>query len=150
MFWFDSRGTPHTEQLHTIERWTRTNYGTLVLELTLDDPGTFSRPVTLKLTARVLPPGEELMEYICTENNQYGMDVVNANRVVTNWNLELGSPKSVLRRGWTRNDIEPGEKISFKGFGGRTVLIRAVADSITPADGRSFSGASGAPDTGAR
>ena len=29
-FWFDSRGTPHTEQLHTIERWTRINYGTLV------------------------------------------------------------------------------------------------------------------------
>ena len=22
-FWFDRRGTPHTEQLHTIERWTR-------------------------------------------------------------------------------------------------------------------------------
>ena len=27
-FWMDSRGTPHTEQLHTIERWTRINYGT--------------------------------------------------------------------------------------------------------------------------
>src|ERR1041384_1983308 len=26
-FWFDSRGTPHTEQLHTIERWTRTHWG---------------------------------------------------------------------------------------------------------------------------
>ena len=28
-FWFDRRGTPHTEQLHTIERWTRTNFGTI-------------------------------------------------------------------------------------------------------------------------
>ena len=72
-FWVDSRGTPHTEQLHTIERWTRTNYGTLVLELTLEDPGTFSRPVNLKFTARAVPPGEELMEFICTENNQYGV-----------------------------------------------------------------------------
>ena len=29
-FWFDSRGTPHTDKLHTIERFTRINYGTLV------------------------------------------------------------------------------------------------------------------------
>ena len=26
----------------------------------------------LKFTARVRPPGEDLMEFICTENNQYG------------------------------------------------------------------------------
>jgi len=71
-FWFDSRGTPHTDQLHTIERWTRANYGTLTQALTLDDPGAFSRPVNLKFTARVLPPGQELMEFICTENNQFG------------------------------------------------------------------------------
>jgi hypothetical protein len=75
------------------------------------------------------------------------VDCADANGVVTTWNLELGSPNSVLRRGWTRNDIKPGDKISFKGYGGRTVLTRSVADSITLADGRSFSGASGAPDT---
>ena len=78
------------------------------------------------------------------------VDVVDAKGVVTNWNLELGSPNSVLRRGWTRSDIKPGDKISFKGFGGRSVLARSVADSITLADGRSFSGASGAPETAAR
>ena len=75
------------------------------------------------------------------------VDVADANGVVTTWNLELGSPNSVLRRGWTRSDIKPGDKISFKGYGGRTVLTRSVADAITLADGRSFSGASGAPDT---
>jgi hypothetical protein len=72
-FWIDGRGTPHTEQLHTIERWTRVNYGTLELQLTLDDPGTFSRPVQLKFTATAVPPGHELMEYVCVENNQYGI-----------------------------------------------------------------------------
>ena len=46
-FWFDRRGTPHTEQLHTIERWTRVNYGTIVNEFTIDDPGAFSRPFEL-------------------------------------------------------------------------------------------------------
>jgi hypothetical protein len=75
-FWFDSRGTPHTEQLHTIERYTRLNYGRLQHDFTLDDPGAFSRPVELKFTARLLRPdlktGAELMEFICNEDNQYG------------------------------------------------------------------------------
>ena len=75
------------------------------------------------------------------------VDVADANGVLTTWNLELGSPNTIVRRGWTRSDIKPGDKISFKGFGGKTVLTRSVADSITLPDGRSFGGASGAPDT---
>jgi hypothetical protein len=76
-FWFDSRGTPHTEQLHTVERYTRINWGRLRHEFLLDDPGAFSRPVTLNFTARLLRPdlrtgGGELMEFICLEDNQYG------------------------------------------------------------------------------
>ncbi len=74
------------------------------------------------------------------------IDVTDAQGTVTQWNLELGSPNSVLRRGWTRADLKPGEKVSFKGYGGRKVLTRAAADAITLADGRSFAGASGAPD----
>jgi hypothetical protein len=68
-FWFDFKGHPHTEQLHIVERYTRTNFGTLVNEITIDDPGAYSRPFTVTFTAR-LSPGEELMEYICNENNQ--------------------------------------------------------------------------------
>jgi hypothetical protein len=68
-FWFDFRGHPHTEKLHTIERYTRTDLGTLVNEVTIDDPGAYSKPFTLKFTAQ-MRPGEELMEYICQENNQ--------------------------------------------------------------------------------
>ena len=72
-FWLDARGTPHTEKLHTIERWTRINYGTLVLEFTFDDPGALSKPVQLKFTARLIRPDLDLMEYICNENNQIGI-----------------------------------------------------------------------------
>ena len=72
-FWFDSRGTPHTEQLHPVERWTRINNGTLVLDLTVEDPGAFSKPVQLKFTAKLAAPGIDLMEYICDENNQLGI-----------------------------------------------------------------------------
>ncbi len=69
-----------------------------------------------------------------------------AQGVATTWNLELGSPNSVLRRGWTRKDLKVGDKISFKGFGGRAVLTRVVADAITLADGRPFTGAAGTPN----
>ena len=68
-FWFDFRGHPHTEKLHTIERWTRKDYGTLENKVTLDDPGAYSRPFTLTFVAN-LRAGEELIEYICNENNQ--------------------------------------------------------------------------------
>jgi hypothetical protein len=74
------------------------------------------------------------------------VDVTDEKGVVTNWNLELGSPNSVLRRGWTRSDLKVGETLTFKGYGGRKILTRAVAQAITLADGRAFTGASGAPD----
>jgi len=66
-FWFDFRGHPHTERLHTIERYTRREYGTVVNEITIDDPGAYSKPFTLSFTASLMPEGE-LMEYICQEN----------------------------------------------------------------------------------
>jgi hypothetical protein len=68
-FWFDFKGHPHTEKLHTIERWTRKDLGTLVSEVTIDDPGAYTKPFTVSFTAR-LRPNEELMEYICQENEQ--------------------------------------------------------------------------------
>jgi hypothetical protein len=44
---------------------------------TLDDPGAFSRPMTMNFRARLLRPnlkvgGGDLMEFICLEDNQYG------------------------------------------------------------------------------
>ena len=72
-FWLDSAGTPHTEQLHMIERWTRPDYNTLRREVTIDDPGTFVKPFTVTYTAKLSEPGSEILEYICVENNQYGL-----------------------------------------------------------------------------
>jgi hypothetical protein len=72
-FWLDSRGTPHTEQLHMIERWSRTDFTTLRREVTIDDPGTFTRPFTVTYTAKLSAPDSEILEYFCIENNQYGL-----------------------------------------------------------------------------
>jgi hypothetical protein len=63
---------PGTTQKHIIERWTRRDLGHMVNEITIDDPGAYSRPfkVTFPATLRV---GDEIMEYICNENNQIGI-----------------------------------------------------------------------------
>jgi hypothetical protein len=68
-FWFDFTGHPHTEKLHTIERLTRTDLGTLVSAVTIDDPGAYSKPFIITSNSRLVP-GEELMEYICQENEK--------------------------------------------------------------------------------
>jgi hypothetical protein len=67
--WFDNNGHPHTEKLHTVERYTRTSLGTMAIEITVEDPGAYSKPFTLRTEANLMP-GTELLEYICNENNQ--------------------------------------------------------------------------------
>jgi hypothetical protein len=69
LFWFDFEGHPHTTQLRTVERYTRTKYGELENVVTIHDPGAYAKPFTVRYTA-TLRPGWELMEYICNENNQ--------------------------------------------------------------------------------
>lgn len=68
-FWFDAKGHPHTDQLHTIERYTRKDLGTLAVETTIIDPGAYVKPFKIGFTARYALK-DDLMEYICAENNQ--------------------------------------------------------------------------------
>jgi hypothetical protein len=75
-FWFDYLGHPHTEQLHTVERYTRTDLGNMTIEVTINDPGAYAKPFTTTGRARLQPAGEEILEYICQENN---IDLVHVN-----------------------------------------------------------------------
>ena len=68
-FWFDFQGHPHTTELRTVERYTRTNFGTLEKITTIIDPGAYAKPFTIQFDA-TLRPGWEIMEYVCNENNQ--------------------------------------------------------------------------------
>ena len=59
------------------------------------------------------------------------VDVTGADGKVTNWNLELTSPNSIRRAGWGPNDLKPGDKVVFEGFGGKVVESRGSLQSIT-------------------
>jgi len=67
-FWIDRQGTPHTDRLHLIERFTRTDFNTLKYEFTIDDPGAYTAPWTSGILLR-WSAGQELFEYICQDNN---------------------------------------------------------------------------------
>ena len=47
--WLDQEGHPHTEALHTIERFTRQDESTLHYEVTIDDPKVFTRPWRMRM-----------------------------------------------------------------------------------------------------
>jgi hypothetical protein len=67
--WIDGTGRPQTEKLHVIERFRRTGLGLLELEITVDDPGAYQKPWRLRRLMK-LAPEEEILEYICNENNK--------------------------------------------------------------------------------
>ena len=67
--WLDQEGHPHTESLHTIERFTRRDELTLHYEVTIDDPKAYTKPWTVSWTIPWAARAE-LMEYICQENNK--------------------------------------------------------------------------------
>ena len=60
---------PQTEQLHVVERYRRVDLGRMTVEITVDDPGAYTRPWKIRRVLQ-LAPGEEIQEYLCNENHK--------------------------------------------------------------------------------
>lgn len=43
------------------------------------------------------------------------LDVKDAAGSVTNWGMEMGSPNGLMRNGWTRNSMKPGDIVTVDG-----------------------------------
>jgi hypothetical protein len=65
--WLDATGHPRTQKAHIVERFTRPELGKVVIEITIDDPGAYTRPWKVTEVAQ-LAPGWEIQENICNEN----------------------------------------------------------------------------------
>jgi hypothetical protein len=76
--WLDNLGHPATERLRVTERFIRHDFGRMDIEITIDDPKAYTRPwnVTQPLE---FSADNELIEYICNENNRYFHIVPDAN-----------------------------------------------------------------------
>jgi len=67
--WIDMHGSPMGSAAKMIERITRPNFGTLNVDLTIDDPKTYTKPFTVKLT-QLIELDTELVDEICAEGEQ--------------------------------------------------------------------------------
>ena len=75
--WLDFSGHPHSEALRTTERFHRRDFGHMDFEMTLDDPKTFTKPITFKAD-KTLVADTELLESIC-ENERIAPHLVGGN-----------------------------------------------------------------------
>ncbi|PWU02175.1 MAG: hypothetical protein C5B51_21370 [Terriglobia bacterium] len=73
--WLDVEGSPLTNAGKMIERFRRPNYGSLEIEVTVDDPKVYTKPWTVKIDQRLMPDAE-LIEFICNENDRSGPHLV--------------------------------------------------------------------------
>ena len=67
-FWMDRGVAPHTEKLHMIEKFTRTDSNTMQYQLTVDDPGAYTE-IWSSSSTMTFGAGSELFEYVCQDNN---------------------------------------------------------------------------------
>jgi len=65
------------------------------------------------------------------------------NGVKKEWDFELGPPTTLMRRGWNRNSLKPGNVITVEGFRSKDEPSTANARTVKLSDGRQvFAGSS--------
>jgi hypothetical protein len=74
--WADAYGNPRSEQTHLTERYRRLNRDTLELQVTIDDPKSYTKPWVSPPKLHKLEPGWELAEWFCVVDEDKAYDQV--------------------------------------------------------------------------
>jgi len=67
--WLDVNGSPYSDALKLTERFRRPTFGTLEIDVTIDDAKAYTKPFTVRVNQRLMVD-EEMIEFICNENEQ--------------------------------------------------------------------------------
>jgi hypothetical protein len=67
--WLDALGHPHSEDMRVTERFHRRDFGHMDVQITIDDPKTYTKPFSIKVTHRLLPD-TDILEWYCAENEK--------------------------------------------------------------------------------
>ena len=67
--WLDMGGHPHSEALHTTERYRRTSFGHMDVQVTFDDSKAYARPWSVSFGVN-LAPDTAMLEYVCNEDEK--------------------------------------------------------------------------------
>lgn len=68
--WLDVNGSPYSREAKFTERIRRPAYGHLQIDLTVEDAKAYTKPWTVRVDQR-LAPDQELIEFVCNENQQF-------------------------------------------------------------------------------
>ncbi len=71
--WLDVNGAPLTSEGKLIERFRRPNFGTLEIDITIEDLKAYTRPWTVRVNQRLLVD-TELIEFVCLENEKFNRE----------------------------------------------------------------------------
>ena len=74
--WLDVGGSVLTDQAKMIERIRRPSFGRMEIEITVDDPKGYTKPWTVTVHHKILL-NEELIEFVCAENEKDAPHLVN-------------------------------------------------------------------------
>jgi hypothetical protein len=58
----------------------------------------------------------------------------------THWRFEMGAPGGLVRRGWKREDVKKGDRVTVDGFRAKNGSTSANARTVTLPDGRKLFG----------
>jgi hypothetical protein len=64
------------------------------------------------------------------------VDVTDGKGQKANWSFELPSPNTLMRRGWTRDSLKPGDRVKVAGAPARNFPAIAIANSIRDGSGK--------------
>jgi hypothetical protein len=67
--WLDVNGSPFTSQGTITERYRRPNFGSLEIDVTIDDPKAYTEPFTVRVNQSIMVD-TNLIEFVCIENEQ--------------------------------------------------------------------------------
>ena len=66
------------------------------------------------------------------------VDVKNDKGEVVSWNFELPSPNTLMRRGWKRDALQPGDPVKVGGSPARNFPAIGIATSIRDGNGKAL------------
>lgn len=75
---------------------------------------------------------------------RFYVDVTDESGKVTNWNFELGPIVILVRQGWRRDSLKPGDQVTVEGFQAKDGNALGNARRVTLPDGRRVFGGSSA------
>ena len=67
--WLDVNGSPYSDALKMTERFRRPTFGTLEIDITIDDPKAYTTAFTVRVNQRLMVD-QEMIEFICNENER--------------------------------------------------------------------------------